>query len=136
MSLSFDSHSLYALFDLLGEQGRSMHLAFTLIDIFFPFAYVPFLTALLHQSSYAPAPGLWAYSPVLIGLFDQLQNFPVLAALIRYPTHLDSHLLSAAGYANFVKHVCLALVSVLVLVRLVYFFVIADAPEKVVDKED
>jgi hypothetical protein len=129
----FTSDSAYKLLKVFGEEGRTMHLTFTIIDLFFPckrlqlmkclVAYMPLLIAILHQTS-TTTNGILKFSPILVGICDWIQTIAVLIMLLVYPERW--HVLAGvAGYFNAFKHTALFVVVGLVISQTIFFFFIA-----------
>lgn len=103
-----------ALFDALGEQGRSYYLLpQLLIDFVYPATMAVALGLMLHVL--VPARRWVAFLPAIPAAFDYLENILILVMLRGYPD-LSASLVAVASTATIVKAVSLSLCVALVVV--------------------
>lgn len=116
----YSGQEVLNVFDMYGEEGRERYFIFQLLDFVFVSTYVLALLLVVYRLARGVSDSRWSVFfillPLLIGLFDLIENSLLMAQLKMYPTSMVL-VGDIAGVATCAKHV-LTMLIVLVIVLL------------------
>jgi hypothetical protein len=104
-------------FTELGIEGRRLYILTEIIDLIYPFAYTAaFILLIIYLGKYAHSPVQITKNalvvPVLLFVFDYLENLSIIAMLGSFPD--ENFLYHIAGYITLIKY-CLLLFNVILI---------------------